>query len=494
MVGLLLVLVCFSSISYACWDLDGDGYGIARIYIRTDIYGLKEDRWQHITAVYDGTQMEAYINGTRVNDASTDPPMPSNATIWIGKLEKGWIDEVAIFDRAMTSAEVMAAYNSQRAGTPVSASASGLKVLWHFDVDTSDASGNYAPGTLVQKVEYYPSCKLNGCYYLHRTEAYSPYSLIRINPGPVTFPNTGKATVMLWFKSDDFVQDGNDEGTCCPRPPLGEMPASSADLFVNFFTNNISTTGVAIRTSSWNTSPDTARLVVGIGLGDPGDTCTYTGQDCNNYEASIHPNAVDVCGNGIDEDCFSGDASCGPTCSAPNVTRSRECGGTDTNDCSMPLDASCICETEPTETACCTHNWACVHVNATGQNECYLDLFDNVDTVEATIDGNPAHCSVGHWCPQFFFWNGTHCEPRKDACYISAEDRYCDYPFGEDTSVSTDYWGDYWNDWTNLVTPPNNDCFYNRDNAIDNDQACCPDYDWAGVDYYAYKDIIVNYI
>ena len=32
--------------------------------------------------------------------------------------------------------------------------------------------------------------------------------------------------------------------------------------------------------------------------------------DCNDGNASVHPGALDVCGNGIDEDCFGGDAAC----------------------------------------------------------------------------------------------------------------------------------------------------------------------------------------
>ena len=37
----------------------------------------------------------------------------------------------------------------------------------------------------------------------------------------------------------------------------------------------------------------------------------YVPQDCDDTRASVHPGATEVCGNGLDDDCSGGDASCG---------------------------------------------------------------------------------------------------------------------------------------------------------------------------------------
>jgi len=51
------------------------------------------------------------------------------------------------------------------------------------------------------------------------------------------------------------------------------------------------------------------------GYGKAGSTgCTKTGVDCNDANAAVHPGATEVCGNGVDEDCAGGDLACTPTC------------------------------------------------------------------------------------------------------------------------------------------------------------------------------------
>jgi hypothetical protein len=57
--------------------------------------------------------------------------------------------------------------------------------------------------------------------------------------------------------------------------------------------------------------------------------------DCDDDDASVHPGAIDTCGNGIDEDCSGNDAACPPP-ECPDDDGDGylddSCGGTDCND------------------------------------------------------------------------------------------------------------------------------------------------------------------
>jgi len=51
------------------------------------------------------------------------------------------------------------------------------------------------------------------------------------------------------------------------------------------------------------------------GYGNPASSsCLHPELDCNDNNANIHPGAIEICGNGIDEDCNGSDQSCAPTC------------------------------------------------------------------------------------------------------------------------------------------------------------------------------------
>ena len=75
--------------------------------------------WTHLTNTYDGTTLRLYVNGTEVINQAVTGSMPVSASplridgdsVW-GEYLNGLIDEVRIYNRALTAAEIQADMNA----------------------------------------------------------------------------------------------------------------------------------------------------------------------------------------------------------------------------------------------------------------------------------------------------------------------------------------------------------------------------------------------
>jgi hypothetical protein len=100
------------------WDQSGDSGSIpASEQVEGDII-LSTNTWYHIAATYDGSQMKFYIDGTLRGTTPVNGTIPnSGKDIWIGGNEvwgeyfAGLIDELYIFDRALSEEEIQALMN-----------------------------------------------------------------------------------------------------------------------------------------------------------------------------------------------------------------------------------------------------------------------------------------------------------------------------------------------------------------------------------------------
>ncbi len=79
--------------------------------------------WSHVTGVYDGAQMRVYLNGVLDGSFNTAVAIPTNAlTLRIGAASDGGsrftgqIDEVELFNRALSEAEIQAVVAAGSAG------------------------------------------------------------------------------------------------------------------------------------------------------------------------------------------------------------------------------------------------------------------------------------------------------------------------------------------------------------------------------------------
>ena len=102
--------------------------------------------WNHVAVTFDGTRYKAYVNGDQVYDSDTDDngfvyashaPSSSYPITWIGKVDKvfnGGIDEVRIWDTALTPTEIQAWIN--RGLTADHPEYAHLKGYWQFNQGT----------------------------------------------------------------------------------------------------------------------------------------------------------------------------------------------------------------------------------------------------------------------------------------------------------------------------------------------------------------------
>jgi hypothetical protein len=83
-------------------------------------------KWQHVAAVKEGDAMRLYVNGKRVATGSDASNFPGNCKLVVGQIDEvrnirrfvGQLDELAVFPRALTEAEIARRYQLIRAESP----------------------------------------------------------------------------------------------------------------------------------------------------------------------------------------------------------------------------------------------------------------------------------------------------------------------------------------------------------------------------------------
>jgi hypothetical protein len=81
--------------------------------------GLTTNTWTHLAGTYDGTTLRLYINGVQVSNraqtgsiaVSTNPLQIGGDTLY-GQHFQGRIDEVRIYNRALTATEIQSDMNT----------------------------------------------------------------------------------------------------------------------------------------------------------------------------------------------------------------------------------------------------------------------------------------------------------------------------------------------------------------------------------------------
>jgi len=117
-------------------------------------------QWHHMSAVYDGSEARIYIDGVLdTTNPGTGQINISNYDFWIGNNSQqtgrffhGLLDEVMIYDRVLSEAEIL--YLAGERATPVDPGTDGLVAYYAFENDANDSSGNELHGTLVGDAKF----------------------------------------------------------------------------------------------------------------------------------------------------------------------------------------------------------------------------------------------------------------------------------------------------------------------------------------------------
>ncbi|MCX6775915.1 MAG: LamG domain-containing protein [Candidatus Micrarchaeota archaeon] len=171
---------------------------------------VQTNKWYHVALTANGTNITLYVNGVLDSSGSLDvSPLPNDNNLSIGAPDAGWgsyflgtIDEVAIYSRAKSAAEIAADANLFHWDWSPTAMNSNLSAVWHFDegvtnTTTADSSGNGNTGTL-NGATWNASGKYN--YSLN----FSGSQYINVSHSP-TLNVTGNLTVEAWIKSQNIL-------------------------------------------------------------------------------------------------------------------------------------------------------------------------------------------------------------------------------------------------------------------------------------------------
>ncbi|MBC8410229.1 MAG: prepilin-type N-terminal cleavage/methylation domain-containing protein [Rhodobacteraceae bacterium] len=146
--------------------------------------------WQHVVAIYDNGSMRFYHNGIEFTTSSAEGNHSSNGTFTIGANQNGGynfytglIDEVAVWDEALTASEITTLYNSGEG------------------INASTNSGNYTSSTNL--VGYYKMDNGQGSIITDQS-GHSNNGTISGATWVTSSQANDESTIPLWDDIDDF--------------------------------------------------------------------------------------------------------------------------------------------------------------------------------------------------------------------------------------------------------------------------------------------------
>ena len=184
--------------SYNGWAADSY-YGSGLQYLNFQQSALIQNKWSLITVTRNANSLKLYYDGNLVaTDETVESTSPyygtSNLKAFIGKRclstlpFKGLIDDVRIYNRALTEVEVQSLYNENKVNLSL-----GLVAYYPFNGNANDESGNGNNGTV-----YGASLAADRFGKVNSAYAYGDLSQYVLCPDVFDYKNR---SVSVWFNS-----------------------------------------------------------------------------------------------------------------------------------------------------------------------------------------------------------------------------------------------------------------------------------------------------
>ncbi|GAB3876197.1 hypothetical protein GCM10028824_33470 [Hymenobacter segetis] len=122
------------------------GMGTSARPYATATTAIPASRWTHVAATWDGTALQLYVNGVAVAATSGTSPIATAEPLWLGRSAAysqpfyGRLDEVRLYNAALTPAQVLADMTSTSAAVPAS-----LLAYYNFDHGTAGGANTAYP-------------------------------------------------------------------------------------------------------------------------------------------------------------------------------------------------------------------------------------------------------------------------------------------------------------------------------------------------------------
>ncbi len=185
------------------------------------VYGLtavQRGAWYHVAATYDGSEAILYVNGVADGSATAGFPLDYDTTpLFIGttgtwppylSMFGGVIDEVSLYDRALSPEEIKALYSADSAGkcppgctTPPS----GLVAMWKGEDNVIDSTGTNN-GTLSASGATYGPGMVGRAFRFDGTNGFA-----QIPDSPVLKPAAVSIEAWVWLDPSLPAEQGGEQ-------------------------------------------------------------------------------------------------------------------------------------------------------------------------------------------------------------------------------------------------------------------------------------------